>query len=218
MAITLDWAEIATASADRYDGDMVEISGFMAPAEPDDTHSYFLLVAEPVCCIGCWPTDPLAVVEVFAAVPIPAEGRAVRLSGRWCRLVDDPAGWRYQLRDARLIRIEPAEPMLISRRGLLSAGAALGLAACVPIPIVVPVPASASPPPVQGLTADLHSHCRPGDPAAQRGRAAVHPGGGTDAARRHGARLPGRRRRHADHPYREWPYPCLARAGGGRAL
>jgi len=158
MAITLDWMEIATAAADRYDTDTVEIVGFMAPAEPDDAHSYFLLVTEPVCCIGCWPTDPLAVVEVFAAVPVPAEGRAVRLSGRWSLLTDDPAGWRYQLRDARLIAVEPAEPMVISRRGLLAAGAALGLAACVPIPIVVPLPASASPAPVAGLTADLHSH------------------------------------------------------------
>jgi membrane dipeptidase len=159
MPTTLDWMEIATAAADRYDNDIVEIAGFMAPAEPDDTHGYFLLVAEPVCCIGCWPTDPLAVVEVFAAEPVPAEGRAVRLQGCWHLLVDDPAGWRYQLRDARLIAVEPAKPAVLSRRGLLTAGAALGLAACVPIPIVVPVPASAAaPPPVKGLTADLHSH------------------------------------------------------------
>jgi len=100
----------------------------------------------------------LAVVEVFAAVPLAAEGRAVRLRGRWCLLTRDPAGWRYQLRDDRLIAVESAEPAVISRRGLLAAGAALGLAACVPIPIVVPVPAWAAPPPVQGLTADLHSH------------------------------------------------------------
>jgi len=158
MATVLDWTEIATASADRCDGETIEVVGFMAPAEPDDAHGYFLLVAEPVCCIGCWPSDPLAVVEVFAAVPLPAEGRAVRLRGRWCLLTDDPAGWRYQLRDAKLIAVEPAKPAVISRRGLLAAGAALGLAACVPVPIVVPMPASASPPPVRGLTADLHSH------------------------------------------------------------
>lgn len=158
MVTTLDWTEIATAAADCFDTEIVEIAGFMAPAEPGDTHGYFLLVAEPVCCIGCWPTDPLAVVEVFAATPLAAEGRAVRLVGRWCRLTDDPAGWRYQLREARLVAVEPAEPTLISRRGLLTAGAALGLAACVPIPIVVPVPAPTAPPPLQGLTADLHSH------------------------------------------------------------
>ena len=158
MATTLDWTEIATAAADHYDSDMVEIAGFMAPAEPDDAHRYFLLVAEPVCCIGCWPSDPLAVVEVFAATPVPAEGRAVRLRGRWRLLTDDPAGWRYQLRDARLIAVETAEPLGVSRRGLLAAGAALGLATCVPIPIVAPMPASASPQPVRGLTADLHSH------------------------------------------------------------
>ena len=152
MVTRLDWTAIATAAADRFDGTEVEIIGFMAPPEPDDSHDYFLLLAEPVCCIGCWPNDPLAVVEVFAAVPLAAEGRAVRLVGRWCRLIDDPAGWRYQLRDARLIGIERSEPLLVTRRGLLAAGAALGLAACAPAPLPAPRVYG------QTVTADLHSH------------------------------------------------------------
>lgn len=155
MVTTLDWTQIATAAADRLDGDAVEITGFMAPAEPDEAHGYFLLVAEPVCCVGCWPNDPLAVVEVFAAVPMAAEGRAVRLVGRWCLLIDDPAGWRYQLRDARLIAVELPVPLTMNRRSLLAAGAALGLAACAPAP--APAPAARwSPGPT--ITADLHSH------------------------------------------------------------
>ena len=54
----------------------------------------------------------------------------MRLIGRWLRLVNDPAGWRYQLRDARLVDEEPAAT--ISRRQILSAGAVAALAACGP--------------------------------------------------------------------------------------
>ena len=162
MATTLDWAEIVTAAADRLDGLEVEVTGFMAPPEPDAAHDYFLLLAEPMCCIGCWPADPLAAVEVFAAEPLPAEGHSVRLAGRWCRL-DEPDGWRYQLRGARLIRVEVPG---LSRRGLLAAGALIGLAACAPVPVSAP---AAEPPPAPGAdavrqaltratTADLHSH------------------------------------------------------------
>ncbi len=161
MATTLDWAQIAAAEADRYDSEMVEIAGFMAPAEPADAHGYFLLLAEPMCCIGCWPSDPLAAVEVFATVPIPAEGRAVRLVGRWCRVIEDPAGWRYQLREARLIAVEAPAPLAMTRRGLFAAGALLGLAACAPAPVT----AAASPETADirrelagTVTADLHSH------------------------------------------------------------
>ena len=168
MAARLDWVQIATAAADRFDGREVEITGFMAPAEPDDSHDYFLLLAEPMCCIGCWPADPLAAVEVFAAVPLPAEGHAVRLAGRW-RLLDDPAGWRYQLQDARLIQVEPApvEAAMLSRRGLLAAGALFGLAACAPGAVSPSVATPTAPEPdaaalrqalTHAATADLHSH------------------------------------------------------------
>jgi membrane dipeptidase len=170
MTATLDWMTITTAAADRFDGRAIELAGFMAPPEPDAAHAYFLLLAEPMCCVGCWPADPLAAVEVFAAEPVPAEGRAVRLVGRWS-LVDEPDGWRYQLRDARLVGIEPApaEPPALSRRGLLAAGALLGLAACAPVPVAAPAAptASAPAPPddaavarviAQTAPADLHSH------------------------------------------------------------
>lgn len=167
MAATLDWAEIVTAAADRFDGQEVEVAGFMAPAEPGDSHTYFLLLAEPMCCIGCWPADPLAAVEVFAAAPLPAEGHSVRLAGRWCRL-DEPGGWRYQLRGARLVRVEPdrIEASGLSRRGLLAAGALFGLAACAPMPVSAPAaepPAAPDADAVQqaltrAATADLHSH------------------------------------------------------------
>ncbi|GGF45112.1 hypothetical protein GCM10011611_59450 [Aliidongia dinghuensis] len=170
MAATVDWTEIATAAADRLDGREVELMGFMAPPEPNDRHDYFLLLAEPMCCVGCWPRDPLAAVEVFTAEAVPAEGCAVRLVGRWHRQRGEPDSWRYQLRDARLVAVEPVVPLLPSRRSLLAAGALLGLAACAPAPVVTtaasPTPSTPAAPDEaavaevlrQTAPADLHSH------------------------------------------------------------
>jgi membrane dipeptidase len=89
---------------------------------------YFLLVAQPACCIGCLPSNPTACVEVFAAAPIAVPSHSVRLAGRWCRLVDDPAGWRYQLREAQLVGASPAAP--VSRRSVLASGTLAAVAAC----------------------------------------------------------------------------------------
>ena len=122
----LDWPALADGSADAFDGESVEIIGWMAPAEFAPHHDYFLLASEALCCFGCLPSDPGAAIEIFASEPIAIQGRAIRLTGILRRLVDDPAGWRYQLRAARLI--ETAEmPAAITRRGLLAAGALLSL-------------------------------------------------------------------------------------------
>ena len=126
----IDWCDLRTGLADLWDGAEVEISGWVAPIDIAERYDYFLLVAEPTCCFGCLPSSPTACFEVFAAEPIPSPARSVRLIGRWRRLVGDPAGWRYQLRDARLRAGEPAAP--ISRRHILSAGALAALAACGP--------------------------------------------------------------------------------------
>jgi membrane dipeptidase len=126
----IDWCDVRTGLADLWDGADVEISGWVALIDVAERHDYFLLVAKPTCCIGCLPSDPSACVEVFAAEPVASPPRSVRLAGRWRRLIDDPAGWRYQLRDARLVATDPAWPL--SRRTILSAGALAALAACGP--------------------------------------------------------------------------------------
>ncbi len=138
------WPDLAPAP----DGAMVEISGWMAPIELQPAHDYFLLVPEEPCCVGCLPSDPLAAVEIFAAEPITLDGWEIRLAGRWCRLSEDPAGWHYQLRDARLVS---AEPRGVTRRGLLAAGALLGLGASLARP-------AKAEPALNGVTVDLHSH------------------------------------------------------------
>jgi len=161
---TLEWVDLATGRADAFDGAEIEVEGWMAPAEIADRHDYFLLTPEPVCCVSCLPTDPTRAIEVYAAEPISARGVLVRLHGRLHRLIDDPAGWRYQLRDAREA---PPLPAAVSRREVMAAGALLALAASVP-----PAPAVAQPTSPAGsdrlaeargliagnLTIDIHSH------------------------------------------------------------
>jgi len=119
----LDWQSLATAA----DGAAVEIEGWMAPLEFDAAHSYFFLVPELSCCLGCVPQDPERAVEVFADTPVPISAGPVRLRGLWRRLEDDPNGWRWQLRAARSVAAQPA----VSRRMVLGA-LALPLAAASP--------------------------------------------------------------------------------------
>ena len=161
-AVEIHWRDLRTGLADLWDGADVEISGWVAPIEIADRHDYFLLVAQPTCCVGCLPCNPTVCVEVFAAEPIGPESCAVRLAGRWRRLVNDPAGWHYQLRDARLVDMSPSVPM--SRREILSAGALAALAACGPQTGIAdgagnPQHDAAGRQLVDGaLTIDLHSH------------------------------------------------------------
>ena len=161
---TLEWVDLATARADAFDGAEVEVAGWMAPPEIADRHDYFLLTPEPVCCLSCLPTDPTRAIEVYAAEPISIRGATVRLHGHLHCLVDDSAGWRYQLRDAREA---PPIPAGITRRDVMAASASLAIAAYVAPAPVVAQPAS----PASGdriaeahsliastLTIDIHSH------------------------------------------------------------
>ncbi|MEO8559327.1 MAG: membrane dipeptidase [Rhodospirillales bacterium] len=122
----LDWFQLATPLADDLDGEWIEIAGWIAPFEFEARHSYFLLVPDMACCIGCRPS-PAECVEVMAAAPLPPQSGRVRLAGRWHSLKHDPAGWRFQLRDAVLLG--PAKPVLgiteVSRRAFVAMGAAL---------------------------------------------------------------------------------------------
>ena len=45
-------------------------SGFPLTALPTGSADHFLMMAEPGCCQGCVPANPLAVVEVFADQPL----------------------------------------------------------------------------------------------------------------------------------------------------
>jgi membrane dipeptidase len=152
----ISWPDLASGEADRADGEMVEISGWMLPGEAASTHDYFLLVPDQACCLGCRPADPLACVEVSAAAPVAMAGQQVRLAGIWRRLgADDPAGWMFQLRDARVTGVAGAR---LGRRDLFAAGALIGLGACSTTPTQAGDLEAGRAVIASTTTIDLHSH------------------------------------------------------------
>jgi membrane dipeptidase len=124
----LNWHDLGLARADSADGQIVEISGFAVSVPLAGRGVRFILAREPGCCPGCFPRDVAASVEIFAATPIPAPGRPARLMGTLRVRTDDPLGWRYQLHGARLL--DPPGWTSVSRRGVLTAGPLMCLAAC----------------------------------------------------------------------------------------
>ena len=87
-------------------------TGFPVTILPTANSDRFLMMAEPGCCAGCVPNNPLAVVEVVADRPIKLGNGTLRLSGVW-QVSSDPEGWRYQL--------HAAEAMAgLSRRAMLA--------------------------------------------------------------------------------------------------
>ncbi|MGE3905333.1 MAG: dipeptidase [Reyranellaceae bacterium] len=157
--VNLDWARLA----DAVEGATVEIEGWLSPIELAAAHRYFFLVPAIACCLGCPPRNPEQAVEVFADAGIPPQSGPVRLRGVWCRLDDDPIGWRWQLRRARLIQAP------LSRRTVLGALA-------LPLAAVASVPAAAQKDDDSAVAAilrqhapiDIHSHAgrvtRPSNP------------------------------------------------------
>jgi membrane dipeptidase len=96
------------------------------------------MMAEPGCCQGCVPNNPLAVVEVLADTPIKLGNGPLRLSGTW-QVSSDPAGWRYQLHGAE---VKPG----VTRRSMMAASSLF----CLPVAAMAQA--------TDGTAADLHSH------------------------------------------------------------
>jgi membrane dipeptidase len=134
----LNWRDLGTPRADKAHGKPVEFAGFPVTVLPTPTADHFLLMAEPGCCQGCVPNNPLAVVEVVADAPLKLGNGAVRLTGTW-HVTDDIDDWRYQLRAAAL---KPG----LSRRAVLAASPLFCL------------PAAALAQATDGTAVDLHSH------------------------------------------------------------
>src|SRR5882724_6956612 len=79
----LNWRDLGTPRADKAHGKPVEITGFPVTVLPTAETDHFLLMAEPGCCQGCVPNNPLAVVEIVADRPLKLGNGALRLSGTW---------------------------------------------------------------------------------------------------------------------------------------
>jgi hypothetical protein len=77
-------------AGERLEAD-AQLDGWIAPFEPVVSSSYFALVADMPCCVGCVPRDARMRIEVFAAAPIAITGERVCLTGRLRALpVADP--------------------------------------------------------------------------------------------------------------------------------
>lgn len=134
----LSWRDLGRPRADRAHGQAVEISGFPITILPTAEADHFLVMAEPGCCRGCVPNNPLAAVEIVADRPLELGNGAVRVRGTW-QVSDDPDGWRYRLRAAAVV---PG----LSRRAMLAASPLF----CLPVPAMAQA--------TDGTAADLHSH------------------------------------------------------------
>src|SRR6516164_4948379 len=98
----LSWRDLGTPRADRAAGKSVELTGYPLTALPTGSAHHFLMMAEPGCCGGCVPNNPLAVVEVLADEPVKIGNGPLRLTGMW-QVSSDEAGWRYQLHGAEVM-------------------------------------------------------------------------------------------------------------------
>jgi membrane dipeptidase len=134
----LRWNDLGTRRADRARGKTVEIAGFPLTSLSTSSADHFLMMAEPGCCQGCVPANPLAVVEVSVERPLKIGDGALRLSGTW-RVSSDSGRWRYRLEGAEVV---PG----LTRRATMAASALF----CLPVPAVAQA--------VDGMAVDIHSH------------------------------------------------------------
>ncbi len=154
------WTELASGTADDLDGSSVEIAGWLRPVEEGTRRGYALLVPDSLCCAGCAPVDRRTTVEVLFKGGLASFPGEARLAGTLRRLPDDdPAGWRYQLRDATLLAAAPSVSVF-SRRALLGAGPLLCLAATAPRAVQAQADdlGDARRVLAGALTIDIHSH------------------------------------------------------------
>ena len=134
----LSWRDLGTPRADNARGKPVEITGFPVTILPTTEADHFLLMAEPGCCQGCVPNNPLAVIEIVADRPLRLGNGALRLSGTWT-VSTDPDGWYYQLHAAEV-------KAGVTRRTVLTASPLFCL------------PATAMAQTLDGTAVDIHSH------------------------------------------------------------
>jgi membrane dipeptidase len=138
------WDMLGSPASEAAVGQTVTLSGYPVTSPGQVRALRFLLTAEPGCCPGCAPRDPMGSVEVEARAAIPLRSGRLHLSGQW-----SVQGGRYLLCDAR--PMAPAGWAGVTRRRALAAGPLMCLAASAGVG-----PAQAA---VGSATAvDLHSH------------------------------------------------------------
>ncbi len=167
----MSWDSIHAGAAGIAMDAMVRLDGY--PVFPDagvgsDT---LLLVQQPACCAahGGWHAD--LVVEVHADESVDWRSGPVSVQGRWELLADDPAGWRYRIRAARVTPLlEPSAAWAIGRRNVLGLAAMAALAGLGPMASLAGCAAGGSADGTQGVAG------RPGHRADEKAGGDVETG------------------------------------------
>jgi len=170
MSTSVSWDNIYAGATGIAMDAMVRLDGY--PVFPDTglASDTLLLVQQPACCAahGGWHAD--MVVEVHADGPVDWRSGPVSVQGRWELLADDPAGWRYRIRAARVAPVlEPSAAWAIGRRNVLGLAAMAALAGLGPMASLAGCAAggsveAAQPQPTipawlaAQTTVDIHSH------------------------------------------------------------
>jgi hypothetical protein len=89
---------------DKLDGKTVSLTGFMQPTKDELTASTFLLLEYPVGCWFCETPDPTGLVSVELKAGKTAELKRglVKVTGTLVLNRDDPEGYLFALKDARV--------------------------------------------------------------------------------------------------------------------
>jgi membrane dipeptidase len=155
----MEWPSILDGDSKRFDGRRVELSGWFVPIAEGPVR-YGALLAEPSCCGAEAMLRPSSTVEVFLEHEIVGgTARMLTVIGRWVDLADPGQGWRFQLRDARVIEREPA--LLSPPRRLFLGATAAGMVGCSAGRFGAytdAAPPIASTPGLGSVTIDIHSH------------------------------------------------------------
>ncbi|MBI0535439.1 peptidase M19 [Roseomonas sp. KE2513] len=148
----LDWNALLLGKAPPDGAEVIVEGGAFPSAAVPGT---LLLAPEAPCCLGCRP-EPDSTIEVLLASPAPRGPGPFRLAGRWHNAPQNGPGWRWQLREARILA---APGPWLSRRGLLAAAPLLCAAACTPPGAATGVEEGAGRTLLASTAAmDLHSH------------------------------------------------------------
>ena len=84
-------------------GQLVKISGFMLPLQPDMEQSHFLLTSNPPSCFFHIPGGPAGSVEVVASEGIAVSWNPILIEGKFEPLERSDYGVVYRLVDAKVV-------------------------------------------------------------------------------------------------------------------
>ncbi|MFN4165057.1 MAG: dipeptidase [Ferrovibrio sp.] len=159
------WTDMADRPAHHLHGQVVEITGWPTRIDPEDSDAPLALTEEPACCGGCLPVDPARFVMLAADLPARLTAAPLCVSGI-LRRRDEDSSWYWEIQPTSIRPAVTNEAVIapgFTRRGMLAAGLAAGLASWMPAGISRAAPSAAEIDAAREwltghTTMDLHSH------------------------------------------------------------